>query len=320
MIDRIESANYTDFKSLQALKTPGHENDPRTIAQVAKQFESMYIGLMLQSMREATRSLNPDDELNSQESEFYQDMFDKQMSVNLSSHGGIGLADVIARQMTQHQTSTPDTDVNAVSSTSGNHLPPPGTVTTAPASPVMTNTPPVKVDTPAQKPSSLGPVSQAAPIFDGSPQAFISAMLPHARAAAAGLGISPRVIIAQAALETGWGKSVKTGQLNLFGIKADGAWQGDSIRQPTLECKDGVLQKEHANFRAYSSIAASVHDYVNFLKSNPRYQQAIKAGNNEKAFVHHLSSAGYATDPHYANKLARILNSSSLAAIGSSSG
>lgn len=145
-----------------------------------------------------------------------------------------------------------------------------------------------------------------------SPESFVSSIWQHAQSAASELGVDPRALVAQAALETGWGKKVMrrddgNSANNLFGIKSTG-WSGDSVRRTTQEYRNGVAGTEKADFRAYSSAKESFADYVRMLKSNPRYQQALAAGGDVRSFANALQKAGYATDPGYASKIAAIAN------------
>ena len=127
-------------------------------------------------------------------------------------------------------------------------------------------------------------------------------------------GSDPKALLAQAALETGWGKAVirkpdGSSSFNLFNIKADHRWQGGQVGKLTLEYRDGVAVKEQASFRAYDSYAHSFEDYTDFLQRQPRYREALEAGIDSSAFVERLQKAGYATDPEYAGKIKRIVNS-----------
>ncbi|HBZ96135.1 MAG TPA: flagellar assembly peptidoglycan hydrolase FlgJ [Pseudomonas sp.] len=144
-----------------------------------------------------------------------------------------------------------------------------------------------------------------------SPQEFVATMLPMAEQAAKRIGIDPRYLVAQAALETGWGKSVMrnsdgSSSHNLFGIKASGNWEGDSARAITSEFRDGQFVKETAAFRSYDSYQDSFHDLVSLLQNNSRYQDAVKSADNPEQFVRELQKAGYATDPNYASKISQI--------------
>ncbi|WP_409289148.1 flagellar assembly peptidoglycan hydrolase FlgJ [Pseudomonas sp. KCJK8927] len=141
--------------------------------------------------------------------------------------------------------------------------------------------------------------------------AFVATMLPMAEQAAKRIGVDPRYLVAQAALETGWGKSVMrnsdgTSSHNLFGIKATGNWEGGEARAITSEFRDGKFVKETAAFRSYDSYQDSFHDLVSLLQNNSRYQEAVKSADKPEQFVRELQKAGYATDPEYASKISQI--------------
>src|SRR5680860_461384 len=134
-------------------------------------------------------------------------------------------------------------------------------------------------------------------------------------------GINPRFMVAQAALETGWGKHMIEGKgdssspvpsYNLFGIKADQRWQGDSVAVTTTEFREGVPMKEQDVFRAYADYEASLRDYVDFLESNPRYRDVLAVADKPAQFAEKLQQASYATDPNYAEKIRSIMNRDSL--------
>lgn len=154
------------------------------------------------------------------------------------------------------------------------------------------------------------PLAPAGKAFSSADD-FVATMLPLAKDAAARIGVDPTVLVAQAALETGWGKSVMRQQdgsssHNLFGIKAQGDWQGPEARAITSEFRDGQMVKETADFRSYDSYSDSFHDLVNLLQSNNRYQGVLKSADNPEQFVKELQKAGYATDPDYASKISQI--------------
>jgi flagellar protein FlgJ len=137
---------------------------------------------------------------------------------------------------------------------------------------------------------------------------FVKAMLPHAEAAARKVGVDPHALVAQAALETGWGKSVPrtpTGEqsFNLFGIKAGAQWSGATVNVPTLEFESGVPVRKVERFRAYESAADSFLDYAKLIANNPRYVNARGTGSDVASFAAALQQGGYATDPQYAQKI-----------------
>jgi flagellar protein FlgJ len=199
---------------------------------------------------------------------------------------GIGLADVMARQLTRGGTATPGA---APTSSAG-----------APA------TAPTKTE---------DPVPPAAPARNARARRFIDRMWPHAVEASRTTGIPPHFILGQAALESGWGAREIRGAdgqptFNLFGIKAGRSWRGDTSTTNTTEFVHGQKRRVADKFRSYASYAEAFRDYANLLKNNPRYAQAIEAGNDPAAFAQGMQKAGYATDPAYASKLARVITSS----------
>jgi len=152
--------------------------------------------------------------------------------------------------------------------------------------------------------------SAAASLGEHTPEGFVAKIWTHAQKAARELGVDPRALVAQAALETGWGRrGIGNGgdSNNLFGIKATG-WNGNKVTSGTHEYVNGVKTTETADFRAYGSAEESFSDYVRLLKTNNRYQPALRAGTDIKGFARGLQQAGYATDPGYAAKIAAIAN------------
>jgi flagellar protein FlgJ len=144
-----------------------------------------------------------------------------------------------------------------------------------------------------------------------SPEQFTRELWPHAQRAARELGVDPQAILAQAALETGWGRALPCDpdgrcSFNLFGIKADGSWTGAAVKSRTREYEGGVAVERQERFRAYGSLAESFDDYVNLLKRSPRYVEALRAGDDTAAFARGLARGGYATDPDYVSKLTAV--------------
>jgi flagellar protein FlgJ len=153
--------------------------------------------------------------------------------------------------------------------------------------------------------------------FDGSPERFIEQLYSQAQKAAGVLGVKPEVLLAQAGLETGWGKKLLTKQdgessFNLFNIKATKKWDGDFVTVPTLEYRDGIAVKEQSAFRSYKNPQESFSDYIDLISGNPIYQRALQNADDPKRYVRELQRAGYATDPNYAKKIIDIMNSDSM--------
>jgi flagellar protein FlgJ len=295
------AALYTDFTGLQKLKLQARESQASARAEVARQFESLFVAQMLKSMRAASGGKGL---LDSDRSLFYRDMHDQQLATELAKSGGIGLAEVIERQLGGKPEAR---------DASGKQ------VADYRAAPVWRSVPPLVAEAMAAArgdrvipsgPSDLGE----------TPQDFLRALWPHAEQAARELGVAPEALLAQAALETGWGRHVMPGpdgqpSYNLFGIKADRSWDGRLVHTNTLEYQDGVAVRTRAAFRAYSSFTESFQDYVVFLRENPRYQRALAAAGDPESFVEELHRAGYATDPAYAAKLKNILAGEDLALV-----
>ena len=152
-----------------------------------------------------------------------------------------------------------------------------------------------------------------------SPEDFVNQVMPTIRRAAGELGVDPKGLLAQAALETGWGQRMPrtadgSPSLNMFGIKAGEEWTGARATADTVEFANGVATQKRTAFRAYGSIADSVSDFANLLRSSPRYRDALAAGGDAQRYIDSIGKSGYATDPAYANKLNQILNSGTLRA------
>jgi len=262
-------SNANDFRQFAALRRGASANDPAALREAARQFESLFTKMMLDSMRKASFG---DPMFGSDQGDMYQGMMDDQMAVQLSSGRGLGLGDMLIRQLSH----------GTMSATTGPDIP-----TTD------------KID-------------------DAQKAKFVDEMLPHATAAARKLGIDPRALIAQAALETGWGTSqpadASGASHNLFGIKAGDNWQGASVASDTQEYSAGVADTERASFRSYRNVAESVADYVHVLRDNPRYSAALNTGGDVRAFATALQRGGYATDPAYADKLIAVAGQLGLAA------
>ncbi len=356
----LDSGSYTDLNRLNQLKVGKDRDGEENVRKVAQEFESLFLNEMLKSMRSATEVVAKDNPFNSQAGKQYQEMYDQQLSVSLSKEGGgIGLADVLVRQLSkQTEAVTRSNPFAQVAQTEGAAWPSkpaaagestrddsrllnqrrlalPGRASerqlanvsaTDPARSADAPQPLVNLDwqpatafaAPQDKPLTVNGVevdTARAPSKTrfASPEEFIATMMPMAEKAAERLGVEPRFLVAQAALETGWGKSMirqKDGSNshNLFGIKATG-WKGASATVMTTEYVNGRATREKAGFRAYDSFEHSFNDYVTLLENNDRYRTAIQVASNtgdSERFVKELQKAGYATDPQYARKISQI--------------
>ncbi|HSZ07956.1 MAG TPA: glucosaminidase domain-containing protein [Steroidobacteraceae bacterium] len=169
----------------------------------------------------------------------------------------------------------------------------------------------------AVKASSSGAATPGGAML--TPADFVNRMMPPIRRAASALGLNPAGLLAQAALETGWGQRMPRNpdgspSFNMFGIKAGDGWTGARAVADSMEVTDGVATPKRTAFRAYGSIEESVDDFASMLKNSPRYREAIAAGADAQAYIARIGKSGYATDPEYGNKLNQILNSDTLQA------
>jgi len=293
----IDTSNYSDFSSLTELKAKAGADRQGAAKQAAEQFEAIFLQMMMQGMRQAKLT---DGMFDGQAMEKYTDMHDKQLSVSMAQNGGIGLAPVIERQLLGESFYNGQTgrDLNSYRQ-----------------QPVYQSALESQLQVRNQHAAKQEKIKAAE--FDGSVESFVDKLKPHAQKAAAVLGVQPEALLAQAALETGWGKfqtkmADGTPSYNLFNIKADSRWDGNKANVSTLEFRDGIAKKERANFRAYESYEQAFDDYARFLQDNPRYQHALKNTADPKAYFKQLQQAGYATDPEYANKILNVLENSGI--------
>lgn len=314
----IDPSVYTDVQGLAQLRrqarADGGEQSQETLREVAGQFEALFVQQMLKTMREST--LN-EGLMDNDQSKFYQGMFDQQIALEMTRGKGLGLADMLVRQLGGSSPTDAEQRIRE------------------PADPFLGPAAPLRRTQPANYSQHMGPPpvahAQGKPNADAAladvplpdealaqwrPQdrdQFVADLWPHAEQAAQKLGVDPRVLLAQAALETGWGQHImerRDGRSshNLFGIKADGRWDGEQVSHRTVEFRHGVLQREQAAFRAYPTPAHSLADYADFIRDNPRYADAL-GSTDPRRYVTELQRAGYATDPAYARKIMNIYNS-----------
>lgn len=278
-----------DAQSLGELRLSARRDPQAALETAARQFEALFMNLLLKSMREATPQDGPFD---SEQTRLYTSMLDQQLAQNLSSRG-VGLAEIMIRQLTQsrlHDAARDATDAAVPTRTEA-------AASSAPE-------------------TGKGRKAEAAPLSGLQPD-FVNRLLPDAQAASRATGIPAHFMLGQAALESGWGQRELRGpdgapSYNLFGIKAGRNWNGAVVEAVTTEYVNGVPHKTVERFRAYASYAEGFRDYANLLKNHPRYAAVLESGDDAAGFAWGLQQAGYATDPRYAEKLVRILNSEAL--------
>ncbi|MCB1747397.1 MAG: flagellar assembly peptidoglycan hydrolase FlgJ, partial [Gammaproteobacteria bacterium] len=289
------------------LRAASHDDQAAALAKVADEFEALFVDLMLKAARQAT----PGDGLfDSQAGDTYQEMFDQQMAQSIAAGQDLGIGRALERQFRAFvgtdEAAQAEAERRRVSGEAG------AQAELNPLRRYLGPSPyPEAVSASAPTRSARNRAAQAAAADD--PRAgFIAALGGHAEQAGRALGVPPRAILAQAALETGWGQHLMRhadgrSAHNYFGIKAGGGWHGPVVRVPTTEYVNGRAMTVTANFRAYDTPAAAFRDYVDFIRDNPRYREALTHGANEGRYARELAAAGYATDPAYAEKIIAII-------------
>ncbi|NMM08567.1 flagellar assembly peptidoglycan hydrolase FlgJ [Polaromonas sp.] len=295
-----------DVQGVDALRRTVRSSPQEGMKQASKQFEVMFLQMMLKSMREATPS---DGMFSSSQEKTYTAMLDQQLSQNLSGRG-LGLAEAMLAQLSRSMGGDAAALAPGVARQGG--MPPVGQFGALGA--LAPKIAPVSRATPGLSFYEAA-TAQATQSRSVLPQAhveqFVTRMLPAAQRASQASGVPAQLIMAQAALESGWGRREiraedGTPSYNLFGIKADKSWKGPVAETTTTEYVDGVAQKTRATFRAYGSYDEAFTDYAKFLATNPRYSNVL-ATQDPAAAAHGLQRAGYATDPEYGGKLVRIM-------------
>ena len=330
MINQLDTASLVlEGKSLNDLKLAAKQDPTQSMHTVAKQFEAMLTGMLTKSMRGSTGG--GDSLFENNETRMYTELLDQQFAQKMAAGKGLGIADMLVSQMLRNQASAQTAASNdtsaglpivkqAAPALASFKLPSqlagqlPGGATTGLPLPGSKIDPSIFELYPNTA-RSLGKAVMTAPgsaaeSAPRTPKEFVSQFRPYVESAARELGVAPKGVMAQAALESGWGKrEIKNADgspsFNVLGIKANAQWQGKVAEVSTTEYVNGVAQKRIEKFRAYDSYAQAFQDYASVLKKSPRYQAVMNAGSASN-FAQGLQKAGYATDPQYASKLTRI--------------
>jgi peptidoglycan hydrolase FlgJ len=307
----MKAEDYThrlaaDARNLQDLKTLAKSNPREALKGAAQQFEAFFMQMMLKSMRE---TLGQDGLMDSDQTRFYTGMLDQQMSQSMGTGGALGLAKILERQL---GAALPES-----SAASGLFEDPLGT-TLPPAVTQAQRSLPAAALALADASAKVNLAPKAAPDTGAAvaPRDFVAKIWPQAVEAAAATGMPAQFIVAQAALETGWGKAeIKrpdgSSSYNLFGIKAGASWQGDSVEVATTEYVNGKPVATNEKFRAYGSYAEAFADYATLLRDKPRFSGVLESADGMD-FAEAMQQSGYATDPMYGAKLLRIIQGKTL--------
>ncbi|MEM9101744.1 MAG: flagellar assembly peptidoglycan hydrolase FlgJ [Pseudomonadota bacterium] len=324
---------YHDRQSLIDIRKQAQNEGQKeqALLQAAKHFESIFLKMMLKSMRSANEVLFEGGLFDSHQQKFYQEMHDDQLALTLSAGKGLGLAEIMVRQLTHQPAAAnkqnlalPARVVSLPSADSSSHNTA-KVLETAKIENALIKEMESTTSLSLQQVAKAQGVLPQQTVIDSklleqaqenqsftSPLDFIQQLKPYAEKAAKLMGISPLFMLAQAALETGWGKHVMQdtkgeSSYNLFGIKADKRWDGNIAVKPTLEFENNLPIKKQAKFRSYSNYQESFLDYVTFLQSNPRYTDALNNTKDAEKYFTSLQKSGYATDPQYAKKILNVL-------------
>lgn len=351
MVAAATQFNALDPNALADLKRLARNdaNSPEALRAAAKQFEALFLQMVLKSMRDAMPSTGL---MDNDESRMFQSLQDQQMTMNLAQGRGIGLADVLFRQLggveegeSAKAIADPSTDGAGIALEAEPHafpVPPRAAFSAAwvrraenfaVTAAATTATPSTSTTPSALAAEGLIPVLRErarawgaekqqqvtagleARVPEGARE-FVNRVWEHAIAASDSTRVPPHFMVAQAALETGWGKgelrhSDGTPSYNLFNIKAGAGWDGPVVERSVTEHANGQTYTENARFRSYGSYAEAFRDYARLLSENPRYA-AVLGQRDAAGFARSLQSAGYATDPMYADKLTRIIGGNTL--------
>ena len=343
----ISGALAVDAQSVAKLRVQARKDPDQALKSAAQQFEALFMNMLLKSMREATPQDGP---FNSEQTRLYTSLLDQQLAQNLSAKG-VGLADIMIRQLSR--SAAPDArQIPVPAATSpGNTAPAPGAspkttpphsgfngrqtrfpaaiseqrLTQNPSQQAIENTsrqwirafaPDVPQSSAAALAANPAPARQNSVFIPPAAQDFVNKVWGYAREASQAIGIPAHFVVAQAALESGWGRheirrADGNQSFNLFGVKAGRNWSGPVVEAVTTEHVNGTSQKTVEKFRVYGSYAEAFRDYGNLLRGNPRYA-AVLDQQDAAGFARGLQQAGYATDPRYADKLMRILQGNTL--------
>jgi flagellar protein FlgJ len=280
MVERLDiSAKLAlDARGLEQLRAQAKQSPDQALKEAAQQFESVFLNMMLKSMREATPQ---DGMFESEQTRMFTGMLDQQLAQNMASKG-VGLADIMVQQLSRNMAGQPEVAKAMPPSSSG------------------------------ASPRTEGMSALPSAYSENAQQNFVDRMTPFATQASGASGVPTQLILGQAALESGWGKREirmpdGSNSFNLFGIKAGASWNGKVAEVMTTEYRNGVAYKQVERFRAYSSYAEAFQDHASLIANNPRYAEVMQQAGNPAGMAEAMQRAGYATDPNYADKLAKVM-------------
>ncbi|WP_392536973.1 glucosaminidase domain-containing protein [Legionella sp. 227] len=282
----VQGIATSDFSALNELKVQAQNNAKEALPEAAKQFEGIFLQSMLKSMRMGQHFLEESSPFRGKDRETFQDMLDAQYASTIANSKGVGLAEMLAKQMEHNLPNAEPTEKRTTETVNSDSISP-------------------------------KPVKQEQDKSTSTIDEFVKSIWPKAKQAASIIGLDPKILMAQAALETGWGKFVTkdvdgTSSNNLFNIKSGNSKEFDSVNVKTTEYIADTPIKINASFRKYPSVEQSFNDYISLIKGNDRYQNALASAANPELFINELHKAGYATDPNYSTKILSIYHGDEL--------
>lgn len=300
-----------DVTAAQDLRSQFAKNPQEGLKAAAQQFETLFLQMVMKSMRDTVPGNGP---LDSEQSRFYTGLLDQQMAQNLASSGrGVGFARLIEQQLGRTLASQPaEAGGEQAANAAASALP----LAAPDARHLQFRAIPSGLPTSMAYPRIENAAPAAASDIPASAREFVNRVWPHAVEASRSTGVPPQFLVAHSALESGWGrseirKSDGSQSFNLFGVKAGKSWTGETVEVATTEYVNGQPQQVVERFRAYPSYEASFRDYASLLRNNSRFSAVIGSQDGTE-FAKRLQQAGYATDPMYADKLSRIINGPTL--------
>jgi flagellar protein FlgJ len=352
VLDSTAQGLAADARSLDSLKRQAARDPQAALKNASQQFEALFLQMVLKSMRDAVPKSGL---LDSDSQQTYTSMLDQQLSTKISQ-SGTGLASVIAKQLGRYMTNgkaapaagAPGANTAAAAPSAAVNTLQPGAIARAGADATVTPAAALAARSSVAPPAraaldryaeiaGVNPNSALRQTADAArdtndarlgyaQRTFVNRMWDHAVAAQQATGIPAKFVLGQAALESGWGQreikdSVGLPTYNLFGMKAGNGWQGRTVDVVTTEYENGVAKQVTEKFRAYNNYSEAFRDWAQLIAGNKRYAQVVqsgRAGDSAAGYADGLARAGYATDPQYGAKLARVIGS--LASVRSSAG
>lgn len=310
--DATDVGLKADIRGMSRLKSLG-SGDKKAQAQAlkaaAEQFEQLLTQYWVDGMRGSNSSLDPNSPLHSKYSRMFEDMLSQeQVGMTSTRSGKISKSSITYLIAKQFSKSLGDEGKELLKElTDGSSVRPENFSSSYAKRDYSSYLDPSSCEARFVKglSSIYGDLPKDSLKSFESQEDFVNKLMPYALKAVEGQGFNPLVLVAQAALETGWGRHVPSGN-NFYGIKADASWRGDKQDLSSPEFEQESFVSRVSSFRSYAGVLDSMKDYIDFIKGNPRYERAVGRSFDTDGYFDEIARAGYATDPAYADKLKNI--------------